>query len=117
MRYPLAVAWCRVDWSHFRDMFDLVHLIYGPRPLKRQVCLLARILQLISVQAVHPAQSVESLSVPVKQGQEDVSTHFNDGIRKIDFVLVYTEVRGREGDHQRDVEATPGVLAAAQAFK
>ena len=69
------------------------------------------------MQAVNPAQSAESLFVPVKQGQEDVSTHFNDGLRKIDFVLVYTEVRGRSGDQQRDVEASPGVLAAAQAFK
>ena len=107
-----------VDRSHFRNIFDLVHLIYGPRALKRKVCLLSREnWQIISVQAVHPAQSAESLFVPEKQGKEDVSTHFNDGLRKIDFVLVYTEVRGRSGDQQRDVEASPGVLAAAQAFK
>ena len=45
------------------------------------------------------------------------SAHFNDGLRKIDFVLVYHEVRGRGGNTERDVEASPGVLAAAQAFK
>ena len=44
-----------------------------------------------------------------------MSTYFNDGLRKIDFVLVYQDQGARGG--QTEGDASPGVLAAAQAFK
>ena len=61
----------------------------------------------------------------ISNSKEDVSTYFNDGIRKVDFVIVYQDQTGnqsRETDHhgQDGIEASQessGVAAAANAFK
>ena len=61
----------------------------------------------------------------ISNSKEDVSTYFTDGIRKVDFVIVYQDQTGnqpRETDHhgQDGIEASQessGVAAAANAFK
>ena len=55
------------------------------------------------------------MAIDLKRSKEDISTYFNDGLRKIDFVLVYQDGKVRGG--QQEGDASPGVLAAAQAFK
>lgn len=48
----------------------------------------------------------------ISNSKEDVSTYFNDGQRKVDFVLVSQEMAGASGS-----EGATAVTAAAQAFK
>lgn len=75
-----------------------------------------------------PAASSENISIPIVKSKEDSSTFFNDGSRKVDFVLVYQEQSGvgskpdyggnqsqNEDGSQENKKST--VAAAAHAFK
>ena len=58
----------------------------------------------------------------ISNSKEDVSTYFNDGIRKVDFVIVYQDQTGNQPREtgQDGIEASQessGVAAAANAFK
>ena len=77
-------------------------------------------------QAVFPADSNENIAVTYTNSKQDISTYFNDGSRKIDFVLVYQDQAGAEGGQGQGVvgasvdapeQQATGVNAAAQAFK
>jgi len=86
------------------------------------------ITSLLKNEAVFPAASSENISIPIVKSKEDSSTFFNDGSRKVDFVLVYQEQSGvgskpdsggnqsqNEDGSQENKKST--VAAAAHAFK
>lgn len=83
--------------------------------LKRSVMLDLLIFKpsLSTFQGVHPSESAETISVKINNSKEDVSTYFNDGQRKVDFVLVSQELTSGAGQG----EGSSAVTAAAQAFK
>ena len=83
--------------------------------IKRSVMLLFSIVKpsLITFQGVNPSESAETISVKISNSKEDVSTYFNDGQRKVDFVLVSHELTSGDGQGQ----GSSAVTAAAQAFK
>ena len=84
-------------------------------PVKRSVILDLFIFKplLLTFQGVHPSESAETISVKINNSKEDVSTYFNDGQRKVDFVLVSQELTSGAGQG----EGSSAVTAAAQAFK
>ena len=83
--------------------------------LKRSVILDLFIFKplLLTFQGVHHSESADTISVKINNSKEDVSTYFNDGQRKVDFVLVSQELTSGAGQG----EGSSAVTAAAQAFK
>ena len=79
---------------------------------KRSVLRLSMLHFKNTFKGVHPSESSETISVKISNSKEDVSTYFNDGQRKVDFVLVSQEMAGASGS-----EGATAVTAAAQAFK
>ena len=75
-----------------------------------------------------PAASTENITIPIVRSKEDPSTYFNDGSRKVDFVLVYQDQSGvgskpdsggnqsQEGENGGERRKS-SVAAAALAFK
>ena len=77
-----------------------------------------------------PAASTENITIPIARSKEDISTYFNDGSRKVDFVLVYQDQSGvgskldsggnqsqETDDGAENRKSKSGVAAAANAFK